>query len=70
METRELKLEVWKMEQSIERIIQAFEIETGLFVEDVFLIRENPTGNCGKLMGVDMKVIVEGSPFSIIKRIG
>lgn len=70
MDVKDAKLEIWKLEQAIGKAIQTLEKETGLFVEDVFLIRENSTANSGKLIDVDIKVYVPaGGGFSIIKRV-
>ena len=69
MELKEARLEIWKMEQHFQRIIETFEKETGLFVEDVFLLRENGIGNCGVLQGIDIKVIIQGAEISFVRRV-
>jgi hypothetical protein len=69
MEIREARIEIWKIEQHIQRIVETFEKETGLIVEDIFLLRENVIGNCGGLQGVDMKVIIQGAELSFVRRV-
>jgi len=65
----EIKTEIWKIQEHIQKIITTFEDEHKLMVEDIFLIRSNQPENTGKLTGVDMRVILPGSPFFVIKRV-